>query len=93
VNSLARHYDFDVEAAWDDLPQKIRTVLLAAATERRSSSGSCRPTAARRSKPSALGGFMPYMERRYREPSRRAVREELRSTWAHRLVRTARAPG
>ena len=28
VTSLARHYDFDVETPWEDLPQKTRKALL-----------------------------------------------------------------
>ena len=28
VTSLARHYGFDVETPWEDLPQKIRKALL-----------------------------------------------------------------
>jgi excinuclease ABC subunit A len=77
VQSLARHYGFDVETAWEDLPQKIRKVLLegsgAELVEFRQQQVNGR-TAKKRQK---WEGFMPYMERRYRETQSARVREEL----------------
>ena len=77
VNSLAQHYGFDVEAPWDDLPQRIRKVLLegsgGATIEYRQLQANGR--IARKRHP--WEGFMPYMERRYRETQSPRVREEL----------------
>jgi excinuclease ABC subunit A len=77
VNSLARHYEFDVETPWEDLPQKIRKVLLDGSNgqllEFRQSQANGRMSKKRQ----AWEGFMPYMERRYRETQSPRVREEL----------------
>jgi excinuclease ABC subunit A len=77
VNSLARHYGFDVETPWEDLPQKIRKVLLDGSNgqllEFRQSQANGRMSKKRQ----AWEGFMPYMERRYRETQSPRVREEL----------------
>ncbi|HEV2702439.1 MAG TPA: excinuclease ABC subunit UvrA [Steroidobacteraceae bacterium] len=77
VASLARHYGFDVESPWEDLPQKVRKVLLegsgAELVEFRQQQINGR-TAKKRQK---WEGFMPYMERRYRETQSARVREEL----------------
>jgi len=91
VNSLARHYDFDVGAAWDDLPQKIR--LCARGQQRRPGRVPALQANGRLSKKrQPWEGFMPYMERRYRETSRRACRG-VANTWAHRLSELPEAPG
>ena len=77
VNSLARHYEFDVETPWEDLPQKIRKVLLegsnGAPVEFRQMQANGRLSKKRQ----PWEGFMPYMERRYRETQSPRVREEL----------------
>ncbi|HTY95351.1 MAG TPA: excinuclease ABC subunit UvrA [Steroidobacteraceae bacterium] len=77
VGSLARHYGFDVETPWEDLPQKIRKALLEGsggeAIEFRQAQANGR--IARRRQP--FEGFVPYMERRYRETQSPRVREEL----------------
>jgi excinuclease ABC subunit A len=77
VNSLAHHYGFDVETPWEDLPQKIRKVLLEGsggeAIEFRQQQASGRLSRKRQK----WEGFMPYMERRYRETQSPRVREEL----------------
>jgi excinuclease ABC subunit A len=77
VNSLARHYEFDVETPWEELPQKIRKVLLDGSNgqllEFRQSQANGRLSKKRQ----AWEGFMPYMERRYRETQSPRVREEL----------------
>jgi excinuclease ABC subunit A len=77
VDSLARHYDFDVETPWEDLPQRIRRVLLegsgGAPVEFRQMQANGRLSKKRQ----PWEGFMPYMERRYRETQSPRVREEL----------------
>jgi len=77
VNSLARHYDFDVETPWDELPQKIRKALLEGsggeAIEFRQLQVNGRVSRKRH----PFEGFLPYMERRYRETQSPRVREEL----------------
>jgi excinuclease ABC subunit A len=77
VESLARHYHFDVETAWQDLPQKTRKALLDGSgddvIEFRQLQGNGRVSKKRH----AFEGFVPYMERRYRETQSPRVREEL----------------
>ncbi|HTV77022.1 MAG TPA: excinuclease ABC subunit UvrA [Steroidobacteraceae bacterium] len=77
VGSLARHYGFDVETPWEELPPKIRKVLLegsdGAPVEFRQQGAGGRMARKRQ----AWEGFMPYMERRYRETQSPRVREEL----------------
>jgi excinuclease ABC subunit A len=77
VNSLAQHYGFDVETPWEDLPQKVRKVLLEGsggeAIEFRQQQANGRMSRKRQK----WEGFMPYMERRYRETQSARVREEL----------------
>src|SRR5580704_5040826 len=77
VASLARHYGFDVETPWEDLTPKVRKVLLEGsggeAIEFRQQQANGRMSRKRQK----WEGFMPYMERRYRETQSPRVREEL----------------
>ena len=77
IGSLARHYRFDVEEPWRELPQRVRDVLMHGSggepiefdyTEGRGRTG-------RRTHP--FEGMLPNLERRYRETESSAVREEL----------------
>jgi excinuclease ABC subunit A len=81
VDSLARHYKFNVDVPFQELAPHIRKALLhgSGAEEIRFSyaleSG---PSAGRKvSKKHAFEGIIPNMERRYRETDSAAVREEL----------------
>jgi excinuclease ABC subunit A len=77
LESLARHYEFDIEAPWEMLPERIQRVIL---------DGSGReqiafryPSERGRStvKEHAFEGVIPNHERRYRETDSTVVREEL----------------
>ena len=77
IQSLARHYGFDIEMPWTELPEHVRHVLL-------HGSGaeviefSYREDAGRRSrKRHAFEGILPNLTRRYRETESPMVREEL----------------
>ncbi len=77
IQSLARHYAFDIETPWTELPEHVRHVLL-------HGSGaeviefSYREDAGRRSrKRHAFEGILPNLTRRYRETESPMVREEL----------------
>ena len=77
IQSLARHYGFDIETPWTELPEHVRHVLL-------HGSGaeviefSYREDAGRRSrKRHAFEGILPNLTRRYRETESPTVREEL----------------
>jgi excinuclease ABC subunit A len=77
LQSLGRHYQFDVETPWDELDERVRQVLL-------SGSGTeeveFRYQEARKlvRKRHSFEGIVPNLERRFRETDSQAVRDELR---------------
>jgi excinuclease ABC subunit A len=77
LQSLERHYHFDLEAPWSELPETVQHLLLYGSgdeqIEFRYREGSNRDT--RRRHP--FEGIVPNLERRYRETDSQAVREEL----------------
>jgi excinuclease ABC subunit A len=77
IQSLARHYDFDIETAWTELPTNVQHVLLHGSGEEviefRYSEGKGRTQRKRH----AFEGILPNLERRYRETESATVREEL----------------
>jgi excinuclease ABC subunit A len=77
ATSLARHYGFDVETAWEDLPQKIRKALLEGSGGESIEFRQLQANGRMSRKRHPFEGFMPYMERRYRETQSPRVREEL----------------
>ncbi|WP_332827773.1 excinuclease ABC subunit UvrA [Ramlibacter sp.] len=81
IDSLARHYKFNVDSPFQDLPPHIRKVLLQGSGEeeiRFSYSMESGASAGRKvSKKHAFEGILVNMERRYRETDSPAVREEL----------------
>ena len=78
LQSLARHYHFDVEMPWSELPEPVRHALLwgsgAQQIEFRYREGAGRGTR----KHHTFEGIVPNLERRFRETDSQAVREELR---------------
>jgi excinuclease ABC subunit A len=77
IQSLARHYKFDIETPWTELPPQAHQVLLygsgADVIEFRYSEGKGRISRKRH----AFEGILPNLERRYRETESLTVREEL----------------
>lgn len=77
IQSLARHYQFDVETRWEDLPQPVRDVVLHGSGKSeiefryQNDSGS---TVTRKHR---FEGILPNLERRYRESDSALVKEEL----------------
>jgi excinuclease ABC subunit A len=81
IQSLARHYRFDIEVPWTELPERARQALLYGsgdeAIEFRYSEG---PSAGKRRatvKRHPFEGILPNLERRYRETESSTVRDEL----------------
>ncbi|HEY3809588.1 MAG TPA: excinuclease ABC subunit UvrA [Steroidobacteraceae bacterium] len=76
LQSLERHYHFDLEAPWSELPDTVRHLLLYGSGEEqiefRYREGG--RDARRRH---VFEGIVPNLERRYRETDSQAVREEL----------------
>ena len=77
IESLARHYRFDIETPWLELPAQVQQMLLygsgATLIEFRYSEG--KGKAGRRRE--RFEGILPNLERRYRETQSPTVREEL----------------
>ncbi len=76
IQALARHYDFDVDMAFEELPKNVQDIILYGSGEEIiefryiSDSGS-------RKRRHSFAGIIPNLERRYRETDSRIVREEL----------------
>ncbi|MDB5953767.1 excinuclease ABC subunit UvrA [Ramlibacter sp.] len=81
IDSLAKHYKFDVDQPFQQLPPHVQKVLLHGSGEeqiRFAYALDAGPSTGRRvAKKHAFEGIVPNMERRYRETDSAAVREEL----------------
>jgi len=77
LESLARHYQFDIEAPWEMLPERIQQLILEGSG--REQIAFRYPSERGRStvKEHAFEGVIPNHERRYRETDSTVVREEL----------------
>ncbi len=78
LRSLARHYDFDVETPWTDLPERVREALLAGSGAEPIEFCYTEGRGRQRRVRHPFEGIVPNLERRYRETDSPAVREELR---------------
>ena len=77
IQSLARHYSFDIETPWTELPEHVCHVLLNGSGEE-AIEFSYRDSAGRRSrKRHPFEGILPNLARRYRQTESPMVREEL----------------
>jgi excinuclease ABC subunit A len=77
IQSLARHYGFDIETPWTELAEPVRQVLLHGSGEE-AIEFSYREEAGRKSrKRHPFEGILPNLTRRYRETESAMVREEL----------------
>jgi excinuclease ABC subunit A len=81
IQSLARHYRFDIEMPWTELPERARQVLLHGsgdeAVEFRYSEGPSEGKRRGSVKRHPFEGILPNLERRYRETESATVRDEL----------------
>ncbi len=77
ITAMARHYKFDPETPWEELPKKAQSVMLygsgADEVEFRYVQGNGRTT----KKKHRFEGIIPNLERRYKETDSLPVREEL----------------
>jgi excinuclease ABC subunit A len=77
IQSLAKHYGFDIETPWTELPEHARHILLCGSGEE-AVEFSYREAAGQRSrKRHPFEGIIPNLTRRYRETQSPMVREEL----------------
>ncbi len=83
LQSLARHYEFDVETPWIELDERVQRVLLYGGGEvqidfrYKEGGGTAR-------KRHTFEGIVPNLERRFRETDSQAVRDELRKYLGNR---------
>jgi excinuclease ABC subunit A len=77
IQSLAKHYKFDIEKPWSELQERIRTVLLRGSDDAKIEFNyvDARGNSSRRAH--KWEGILPNLERRYRETESLTVREEL----------------
>ena len=99
LQSLARHYDFDVDTPFEDLDPKLRDVILNGSGTETIEFVFTNERGDRRVQKHAFEGILPNMKRRYRETDSNVVREELarylsdsacHACGGHRLNKAAR---
>ncbi|MCD9028317.1 excinuclease ABC subunit UvrA [Luteimonas sp. BDR2-5] len=77
IQSLSRHYGFDVDTPWQDLPQASRDAVLFGSGDETLTFTYITDSGARTQRKHRFEGIVPNLERRYRETESAAVREEL----------------
>ena len=77
LQSLARHYGFDPETPWQELPEKIRRIILHGSGDEEIYFDYFNHKGRRVQRHHTFEGIIPNMERRCRESESNAVREEL----------------
>ena len=77
LQSLARHYQFDIETPFDELPEKIRQLILHGSGDEVISFRYVNERGGSVARRHAFEGVIPNMERRYHETESPMVREEL----------------
>ncbi|HEX7046408.1 MAG TPA: excinuclease ABC subunit UvrA [Gammaproteobacteria bacterium] len=77
IKSLADHYKFDIETPFEDLPEKIRKIVLYGSGETKIKFRYFNERGTNTQREHRFEGILPNMERRYRETESQMVREEL----------------
>ena len=77
IQSLAKHYDFDIELPWRKLPAKIQKMLLHGSGEEKIQFNYLTGHGVSINRKHKFEGILPNLERRYRETDSGMVREEL----------------
>ncbi|MCA0403906.1 MAG: excinuclease ABC subunit UvrA [Proteobacteria bacterium] len=77
LESLAKHYHFDIDQAFADLPDKVKQLILYGSGKELIEFHYQRPHGGNMVKTHAFEGVIPNMERRYRESDSQMMREEL----------------
>jgi excinuclease ABC subunit A len=77
ILSLARHYKFDIDTPWEQLPEGIRHAVLFGSGDEQISFRYLTDAGGSVSRKHRFEGIVPNLERRYRETESPAVREEL----------------
>jgi excinuclease ABC subunit A len=77
IQSLARYYKFNIETPFEDLPEKIRKLILQGSGDEAIPFTYTNERGGKSSRKHAFEGVLPNMDRRYRETESLMVREEL----------------
>ncbi len=77
MTSLAKHYDFDVETPFEELPQKIKDIILFGSGDEEIDFVYMSDRGKARHREHSFEGVINTMSRRYHETESQAVREEL----------------
>ncbi|MBS0193692.1 MAG: excinuclease ABC subunit UvrA [Proteobacteria bacterium] len=77
IASLARHYGFDVDTPWEQLPADVREAVLHGSGNTVIAFSYLTESGGRTQRKHAFEGILPNLERRYRETESQIVREEL----------------
>ena len=77
IQSLARHYRFDVDTPWQSLPDDVRNAVLSGSGTDLVTFTYLTESGGRSQRKHRFEGIVPNLERRYRETESAAVREEL----------------
>jgi excinuclease ABC subunit A len=77
IQSLAKHYDFDIETPFSELPEKLRNVVLFGSGKEKVEFFYANSRGMEIKQKHRFEGVIPNLDRRYRETESNAVREEL----------------
>ena len=77
LQSLAKHYRFDEETPFAELPEKIREVILHGSGDEEIKFAYLNERGGKTTRAHPFEGIIPNMERRYRETESNVIREEL----------------
>ncbi|MEM6576524.1 MAG: excinuclease ABC subunit UvrA, partial [Pseudomonadota bacterium] len=77
IKSLAKHYKFDIETPFKELPASVRKVVLHGSGEQKIKFSYLNESGDRWERQHRFEGIIPNLERRYRETESPMVREEL----------------
>ncbi len=77
ISSLADHYGFDIETPWEELPERIRRIILYGSGKEKIDFQYVTERRGFTTRRHAFEGIIPNMERRYRETESHVVRDEL----------------
>ncbi|MFP3873738.1 MAG: excinuclease ABC subunit UvrA [Thiohalophilus sp.] len=81
--SLSRHYDFDMDTAFEDLPDTLQQIILHGSGEEKIEFVYFNERGGEHKKRQPFEGVIPNMQRRYRETESNVVREELAKYLSH----------
>ncbi len=77
LECLAKHYKFDIDAPFEELPKKVRDVILHGSGKELISFSYFSDRGGRQRRKHVFEGVLPNMERRYRDTESSTVRDEL----------------